>query len=450
MRVFAYLMCLSLAWTGVCEAAPSKQKPTEATTKQKRREVGKDRRVRSGQKSQGKKSKPLRVPRGVKRVVSRQQRMTLSFYRQLRRNKGNILFAPHGLSVVLSMLRTGARGVTARGIKRVLHGRGISTKRWHSAMGWLHKYRSTTPHKGVILRSAQNFWMEHSGVPKVSFIRSMQRYYNAAPLLMHFHKQPEVARTQINDWFRLQTHGMIPSLFPKGSIDKRTRLVVGHALFFQGSWAYPFKKKYTELKTFFVAKRRVISTPLMYQKRKFRYAASRGLQILELPYAGHQFSMVLLLPRLGGLARLEKRLRTSRLRRWIRRLRLKKVHVSLPRFTLTSTWNFLPALAALGMSRALGRRADFSKINGKRNLYVSTVLQQTKIAVDEKGTKASAATALVVRTKNGHSYPEFVADRPFLFYIRDRQTHQILFWGRVTNPNPKAKIRSLPKHRKRN
>ena len=178
--------------------------------------------------------------------------------------------------------------------------------------------------------------------------------------------------------------------------------------------------------------------PMMNKAKKFRYAETEEVQVLELPYAGNDLSMVVLLPRkVDGLAGLEKGLDAARYAGWTKGLRMREVQLALPKFKMTSEFGLNGTLGALGMKDAFTPKADFSGMDGKKDLYISAVVHKAFVDVNEEGTEAAAATGVAVNMKSVQLPQEpvvFRADHPFLFVIRDNRTGSILFLGRVADP----------------
>ncbi len=177
-------------------------------------------------------------------------------------------------------------------------------------------------------------------------------------------------------------------------------------------------------------------TPMMNRKKLFRYVESEDLQILELPYAGDSLSMLVLLPRENeGLAKLEDSLVNEKLDEWIRNLAETEVQVSLPSFELTFPFRLDDMLKSMGMVDAFSDKADFSAMDASRTLFIGAVLHKAFVAVNEQGTEAAAATAVVMQLKTV-AFPSIVfrADHPFVFLIREKETGSLLFIGRVVNP----------------
>jgi serpin B len=231
-----------------------------------------------------------------------------------------------------------------------------------------------------------------------------------------------------------QTQQKIRELLQTRDLTPATTLVLTNAIYFKGDWASRFDPGDTENSPFWTSTVEKVDVPMMRQTRKFPLAAVDEIRIIELPYVGDTLAMVVLLPkRRDGLAGLEQSLSAEKVNRWLGALSLQSVQVSLPQFTLNWRFDLAGTLAAMGMTDAFRPgKADFSGMTGRRELWIDAVIHQARIDVNEEGTEAAAATAVVM--KKGPSIHEFTADHPFLFLIRNRETGSILFVGRVMNP----------------
>ena len=267
------------------------------------------------------------------------------------------------------------------------------------------------------------------------FLTTTSRCYGAGLRQVDFNGAAEAARKTINAWVAEQTRRKIRELLNPGTLDKQTRLVLTNAIYFKGDWASKFEKEQTRTMAFRLGDGTSCKVPMMVQKRKFLYAEDPGLQILSLPYKGDDLSMVILLPkRIDGLRAQTRRLTTRNLATWTARLRLRPVHVYLPRFRITSGFGLAKTLTRMGMGVAFGSEADFSGMTGRKDLYISTVVHEAFVDVNEEGTEGAAATAVRVKLNGGRRPPSFRADRPFLLAIRHNATGAILFLGRLVNP----------------
>jgi serpin B len=216
-----------------------------------------------------------------------------------------------------------------------------------------------------------------------------------------------------------------------------TRLVLTNAIYFKGKWASEFDKKLTRDEDFFVTPEKKITAPLMHQTAEFGYFDVGEMHALELAYQGDRLAMVVLLPKSkDGIEGLEAALTPNMLEGTCAGLRRREVRVTLPRFKTTAEFSLKDPLVAMGMAEAFDpAKADFSGMTGAKDLYISAVVHKAFVDVNEEGTEAAAATAAVMRlTGMPPRPPEFRADHPFLFLIRDTETGAILFFGRILDP----------------
>ena len=211
-----------------------------------------------------------------------------------------------------------------------------------------------------------------------------------------------------------------------------------NAIYFKGKWAHPFEKSATFDEKFYMSETKGIKVPMMHQKQRFNYYENKNLQVLELPYVGKSLSMVIFLPRKGiPLDALEKALSMKHIHGVFKQMYPKRVKVTLPRFHFKTKYYLKKVLKSIGMVVPFSNAADFSGFTDKEGLKIAKVIHGASITVDEAGSEAAAATAVVIKTKSMHKAPryvEFKADHPFMFMIRDKTSGVILFIGRITNP----------------
>ena len=351
---------------------------------------------------------------------------------------GNLFFSPASVSTALAMTYAGARGETAEQMAEVLHF-GIPHERLHPAfaslIGELRREGS-----GYHLLMANRLWGQHDFGFLPEFQGINQDHYGAELGRLDFKANTEAARGTINDWVAKHTADKIENLITSGMLGKLTRLVLVNAIYFKSEWANQFTRRMTEDAPFQVSAREKVTVPMMGQQDPFKYAAMKDLQILELPYAEHDLSMIVLLPKaVDGLRELETRLTTANLNRWLTGLKRQEVGVYLPRFKMTSAFQLNDALSSLGMKLLFSiEEADLSGMTDESALFVSAVVHEAWVDVDEDGTEAAAATAVIARSSESVPPPEpipvFRADHPFVFLVRHNQTGSILFLGRLVNP----------------
>lgn len=358
-------------------------------------------------------------------------------YGQLRLEAGNLFFSPASISTAFALAFAGAQGETARQMATTLHFT-LPQDQLHPAMGALLAGLNAA-HPGYQLHVADGLWAQKDERFLADFLRITSADYQAGFHPADFKTQPDAERASINEWVEEQTANRIKDLLPPGSVRADTRLVLANAIYFKGDWETPFQKSATQSEGFHLSVAQTVKAPLMHRTGSFNYFDSPGFQILEIPYKSDELSMIVILPsEADGLAALEKSLTASGAQNWLYQLQLQpKVILTLPRFTMTRQLELSGALSALGMRQAFGNSADFSAMNGKRDLFISAAIHKAFVDVNEEGTEAAAATGVVVGAMAVHREPPpivFRADHPFLFLIRDNRSGVILFMGRVTDP----------------
>jgi serpin B len=383
----------------------------------------------------------------AKTVANSTDQFALDFYAKLRGSTdANIFCSPYSVYSALAMTSAGARGDTASQMASVLH--VAKDENLHSAVAALTKQFNDAGKQGSFQLSVANRIWGQSGFKFLdAFLTILRDQYDADLQQLDF-ARGEAARKTINDWIEKATSGKIKDLIPAGALDASTRLVLTNAVYFKGTWQDQFKKDATQPAPFHQSASKSFDVPMMYQKEHYELASTKlgddkGLKLLKVPYKAEQrgrgLSMVVILPDdTEGLAAVEKGLTSENLNKWMAAFRGAEVKIWLPKFKLTSEFQLRDPLAALGMPLAFdGSKADFSGMDGRRDLFLSEVFHKAFVDVNEEGTEAAAATAGVVRVMAMPNQPEpqvFRADHPFLFLIRDETSGCILFIGRVTDP----------------
>jgi len=353
---------------------------------------------------------------------------------------GDVFFSPYSISSALAMSYAGARGGTATEMAGALHFT-LPDARLHTAfdavdLALAKRGQGAKAADGKAFRlNVVNSVFGQKGYPfEKPFLDTLALNYGAGVRLCDFERQAEPARKMINQWVTDKTESRINDLLQPGSIGSDTRLVLVDAIYFNGAWMHPFEAKDTATGPFHALDGSVGSTPMMNQTESFGYAADDAAQALELPYEGGEVSMVVVLPR-GDFKTYESTFDANKAQAIFSGLKSQEVRVSLPRFEIKgATVSLKPALEALGMKTAFTDAADFSGIvkPSVERLYIGDVLHQAFVKVDEKGTEAAAATAVVFKAGAAPvEPPSFVANKPFLFFVRDVPTNTVLFAGRV-------------------
>jgi serpin B len=337
------------------------------------------------------------------------------------------------------MTYAGARGNTEAQMAQALRFT-VGQEQLHAAFSSLEATLSDIGRKGQLeMKVANALWPQEGYAFLPEFVALAKEHYGVLVEAVDY-GDAETARRTINAWVEERTASRIQDVIPPGILDVLTRLVLVNAIYFKGVWARQFDQSLTEDAPFWVALDKRVQVSMMYQQGSFRYGVADGLQFLELPYAGGDLSMVVLLPEArDGLSDLEARWTVENLDRWIAhlsRLIPREVKVFLPRFEIAFPFSLNKALKSMGMVDAFAD-ADFSGMDGTRSLILSAVLHKAFVAFNEEGTEAAAATAVVMRLRSlsvPPPPPTYRADHPFVFLIRENSTGSILFVGRVVNP----------------
>ncbi len=357
---------------------------------------------------------------------------------------GNLVFSPASIAFALAMTRNGAKGTTAAEMDAVLDAPAIEELNTIlNGIDLALDARSGERQAGydrkdtVQLSLANALWLQDGTPFEAAFLDTLARFYGAGANLVDYVGDAEGARETINAWVAEETRDKIPDLIPEGVLDEMTRLVLTNAIYLKASWDVQFEKSATIDGAFTTLAGTRAIVPFMAQNLQGGYARGDGWQAAELPYIGRELAMTVIVPDAGTFGRFETALDSDTLTAITAALQPREVVLRLPRWTTRTKAPLADLLAALGMPTAFDPgAADFSAMTTAERLYISAVIHEAFIAVDETGTEAAAATAVVARATSApiEPPPELTVDRPFLYAIRDVPTNTILFLGRVADP----------------
>lgn len=384
-------------------------------------------------------------------IVKGNNEFALELYAKLRTQEGNLFFSPYSISTALAMAYAGARGETESQMAKALHfsmPHQLSTDRerslsdeWRSVFcfnwcGIVEDLNVRGAKGGYELSVANALWGQQGYGFLAEFLELIKKDYGGELNEVDFVNASETARQTINSWVEKQTRNKIKDLIQQGMLNSMTRLVLTNAIYFKGNWARQFEKDKTKESPFTLISGKKVNVPMMNQTAEFNYMEADDFQGLELPYVNDELSMIILLPRkVDGLSSLEEKLVLEKFLGWLSELGKRKVIVSMPKFRMTSQFSLADVLRSMGMTDAFSEKANFSGMNGKRDIFISAVVHKAYVDVYEEGTEAAAATGVVMVTSAmPGQIPVFRADHPFLFLIRDNKSGSILFIGRAMNP----------------
>ena len=378
-------------------------------------------------------------------LVAGNSAFALDLYQALRIQDENLFYSPFSISIALAMTYAGAREETELQMGQVLRF-SLPQDRLHPAFNALGLELASRGEGAVAergrrfqLKLANAIWGQRDYAFLPEFLDLLAIHYGAGLRLLDFASDPEASRLTINEWVSRQTEGKIQDLLPPSSITPATTLVLTNAVYFNAAWHYPFEEKNTAQGAFHLLDQSQVSVPMMHQRESFAYAQGDGYQAVELPYRGKdeatvELSMVILLPQAGRFEEVAGSLDAQKVQAILADLQPQAVELALPKFSFEASFNLNDPLGALGMPIAFTGSANFSGMDGTRDLFISDVVHKAFVAVDEAGTEAAAATAVIIGRTSVETPVEVMVDRPFVFLIRDIPTGAILFMGQVVNP----------------
>ncbi len=376
---------------------------------------------------------PSRVLSAAERsLVAGNTQFAFELYRILQQEGGNLFFSPYSISQALAMVYTGSDGKTEEQMASALHFE-FAPYALSPVFGALHSRRLGRGTGNFQLRLANSLWWQEGYAFRRVFLDTLKAHYGALPKHVDFAGAPEKARNTINDWASREAGQQIKELLPLGALTPLTRLVLANASTFRATWKERFNADFTSNSTFNLLDGGQVIVPMMEQITPFAYAATGGVQAVELPYVGERFSMVVLLPARGQFEDFASSLTADRVAAILEHLSREMVQIYMPRFEYRSSFELTAALGKLGMKDAfiLGR-ANFRGMALTRELFLDDVYHQTVVSVDENGAFAVAATAAAMPMP---IVPTVRLNRPFIFLIRDIETNTILFIGQVMDPS---------------
>jgi len=353
----------------------------------------------------------------------------------------NFFYSPYSISLALAMTYSGARGETAQQMSDTLHFL-LPDEKLHQAFNKLDMELASRG-EGAAGKDGEEFrlnivnaiWGKQDYPFLTGFLDNLAENYGAGLRTLGFASDPEGSRQTINQWVSKETEERIKDLLQKGDITPSTVLVLTNAIYFNAAWLYPFDEDSTREGNFHLLDNNSITVPMMRQTESFGYTEGENYQAVELMYDGSELSMIILLPRAGEFESFEAELDAQHAMNILNDLSYAPVALTMPKFKYESKIYLKEILSKMGMPVAFTGGADFSGIAGQRDLWIDNVIHQSFVDVDEAGTEAAAATAVVMVESAAPGEPvEVTIDRPFIFLIRDIATNSILFVGRVVNP----------------
>ncbi len=375
--------------------------------------------------------------KGVKAVVNANNQFAFELYSKYKKEykDENIFFSPYSISVALTMTYEGAKGQTAKEMESVFHipkNANLRKPNFAKIINELNK-----KNKKYKLSTANALWPQIGFQLLKEYQNTIKSYYGGKVTCLDYAGNAEKSRQIINGWVEDKTEDKIKDLIPPDVLGANTVLVLTNAIYFKGTWATQFDKKNTREENFTTSSGNTVKVPVMRltdEDAKFNYAETKDLQILELPYKGEELSMLILLPKQSDVNVIEESITTEKISEYRNNLQKTQIDIYIPKFKFETKYFMKKTLAEMGMPTAFRPGADFSGINGKGGIWIDKVIHQAFVEVNEEGTEAAAATAVIMIEKKMVIRKKFRADHPFIFIIQQKDSGNILFLGRVSDP----------------
>ncbi len=369
-------------------------------------------------------------------TISENNDFAFDFYRQIiKENDDNVFFSPWSIFVAFGIVYEGASSDALVQIAEVF-GFSADEKKRHEGFESVINSMNSENSK-YELQTANALWIADFIEPHSKFVNSAKENYHSKVSKVDFISNDGVDK--INKWVSDQTNDKIKDILAPDSTNELTRVAITNAIYFKGTWVTQFDKSDTRDRDFHLNSTEKVKTPMMLlDASPFNYLQEDEFQVLEMPYDGDRLSMIVVLPiQIDGIKDIEENLTSQNLKQWKENMQETKVIVVFPKFKMETNYDLINPLIELGMPTPFDEnvRDNFKNITDEDYLYISQAIHKAFVDVNEEGTEAAAATAVVImRESAGPSYPVFHADHPFVFMIQDNETGSILFVGKVADP----------------
>jgi len=384
-------------------------------------------------------SNPAHEKVTVKEIAEANNEFTINLYKKLGEDLSNMVFSPYSISSALAVTYAGARGKTAQEMSDVLWFSKDQDSFHPVYKAFTDSIMISGKEKGTELNIANALWVQEDYQLTQAFLDLAKEYYhaNAENVSFKTYDDQEKSRQKINQWVENQTNNKIRELISRGILNELTRMVITNAIWFNGNWLYPFEKSQTKPSIFHITQDKSVTTDFMHQKKETGYYEDDDVQAIELYYKGQKMSMLIILPKeIDGWKLIGKILSTERLAMINDGIKQHKINMVIPKFSYESEFNLKEILYKMEMEQAFTNDADFSGMTEENDLRIDEVIHKAFIEVNESGTEAAAATAVIMALKTAleEDIIQFIADHPFLYLITDKTTGGIIFMGRFVNP----------------
>ncbi|XP_037019186.2 serpin I2 [Artibeus jamaicensis] len=371
-------------------------------------------------------------------VAQRNTEFAVDLYRAIcSSHENNIIFSPLGTVLALGMVQLGAKGKAQQQIRQALKFQETSTGEEFSVLKSFFSAISEKKQE-FTFNLANALYLQEGFTVKEQYLHGNKEFFQSAIKVVDFQDTEACAET-ISAWVQSKTDGKIKNMFSGKEFGPLTRLVLVNAIYFKGDWKQKFRKEDAQLMNFTKKDGATVQVPMMKALLRTKYGyfseSSMNYQVLELPYKGDEFSLIIILPAEEvNIEKMEKLITVHQILKWFSEMQEEEVEISLPRFKVEQKIDFKEALYSLNITEIFSGGCDLSGITDSSEVYVSQVMQQVFFEINEDGSEAAASTGIHMPVIMSLARNQFTANHPFLFIMKNNPTDSILFMGRVTNP----------------
>jgi len=358
-----------------------------------------------------------------------------SIFQKVTNSKDNILLSPLSIRTSMAMAYYGSNTSTKTEIAKAMLF-DTNTNVFNKNYGVLVKYiGSFSKDKNIKLFNANSMWVQKDFVFLKKYITGIKKNFGAWLQFVNFKTEPKKCRELINKWVETKTQNKIKDLIQPNTFNELTRLVLVNALYFYSNWDVKFETIPGKKIDFKVTNEKTVQTDFMFSNNKYKYIENEKAQIVDVPYLGKKFSMIIILPKeTETVSSIFGTLNNINYTKVISHFKEINLKIIMPKFSYSDDYELNDILKKMGIVQAFSLNADFSGMTGKKDLMIDKVLHKTFIEVNETGTEAAASTAVVIKEKSAPKDIVFKADHPFIYLIKDNKTNLIIFIGMVNNP----------------
>ncbi|NOQ26293.1 MAG: serpin family protein [Bacteroidales bacterium] len=368
-------------------------------------------------------------------IIESNNKFSFDIYQKLKKHSENIIFSPASITSAIAMTYIGAKNNTFNEISKTFYfDNNINTfSKDYSNLLKIDKIGKSK----LSLYNANSLWIQNELSINKNFLNINKQYFLSSLHFTDFANESEQSRLKINEWVEDNTNKKIKDLLEANTIDNSTRLVLVNALYFKGAWQNKFDKEKNTTENFQLGKNKFIKANFMNRSINSWYYEDKNAQIIDIPYSDENISLMIILPKsYKKIKKIEKKLNYDYYINYIQNKERKQIDLSLPKFSIESNYDLNKTLQEMGIKDAFSNKADFSGITDQEKLFISNVIHKANIAVDEEGTEATAATAVIMAKMFFISAEVKInINRPFIYILRNNANNCIYFMGEIKNPN---------------